>query len=70
MIRLIIAFIFGYIIYKAIQLFSRVYFTKQSSNSPGNIHQNKNNSTKIDKRDVIEAQFEEIDVNENPSSNK
>lgn len=70
MLRIILAFIFGYIIFKAIKMLSSVFFGKQNSEAPRNIYNESNSSSKIDKEDVIEAQFEEIEVKDNSASKK
>lgn len=63
MLKFIFYIFIGYLIYKAVQFF-RVIFTAKKEDSNQKVYNAKSGKVKIDKKDVIDAQFEEIDVKE------
>lgn len=66
----IIFFIFiGYILVKAFRFLFLIYKSVTSKPEEEKIYEAKRADTKINKKDIIDAQFEEIDVKENSSSN-
>lgn len=63
-------FIFlGYLIVKAFK-FLRTIFKGVSTNEKQKVYDSSSKKTKIDKKDVIDAKFEEIEVDKNSSSKK
>lgn len=66
----IIFFIFiGYILVKAFRFLFLIYKSVTAKPDEEMIYEAKRAKTKIDKKDIIDAQFEEIDVKKNTSSN-
>ena len=52
---------FFYIIFRLIRTLFRVFSSpKENSNRKSNVNEPKNKKSKIDKKDIIEAEFEEI----------
>ena len=69
-LRILVFILFGYIIYKAVKFVFSVFTSVSSSKAEEKVKQGAENNSKIDKKDVIEAQFEEIDDKEDPSAEK
>ena len=66
----IIFFIFiGYILVKSFRFLLVIFKSVTAKPEGEKIYETKKANTKIDKKDIIDAQFEEIDVKENTSSN-
>lgn len=59
----IIFFVFaGYLIFKAIKFFKIIFAVKKSAESSQRVYDAPVRKSKIDKKDVIDAQFEEIEI--------
>ncbi|MCB9207309.1 MAG: hypothetical protein H6610_01230 [Ignavibacteriales bacterium] len=67
MLKLIYYILIGYLIYKGIQYVKKVFFSSQKS-TDYKVHDSRKGESKIDKKDIIDAHFEEIDDKENSSS--
>ena len=66
----IIFFIFvGYILVKAFRFIVTIFTSVKGKPNEEKIYETKRAETKIDKKDIIDAQFEEIDVKDSQSSN-
>ena len=58
-----IFFVFaGYLIFKAIKFFKIIFAVKKSAESSQRVYDAPVRKSKIDKKDVIDAQFEEIEI--------
>ncbi len=68
--RILLAFFFGYLIFKGIRFFRTVYTAVNKSRRPENVRETKAPAGRINKEDIIEAQFEEIEVNKNTSDSE
>lgn len=68
MIKFIFLLFFGYLFYKTIHFLKGLFFNERSNNDYYKVNEPNRTRTKIDQKDVIDAQFEEIEINENSSS--
>jgi len=66
--KLILYIIFGYLFYKISKYVMKIFTKVESKKEEPKVHQTKGSNTKIDKKDVIDAKFEEIDGKESSSS--
>ena len=69
MLKVIYVIIIGYILFKAYKFLKSIFTSISAQKEAEKVHGTSNKKTKIDKKDVIDAQFEEIDTKENNSSN-
>jgi sortase (surface protein transpeptidase) len=69
-LRILIFILFGYIIIKSIKYFVSIFTAVKESKEEKKVYETARSKSKIDKKDVIDAQFEEIDVKEDQSSEK
>lgn len=68
MIKFIFLVFAGYLIFKAIKFFKIIFAVKKSAESSQRVYDTSNRKSKIDKKDVIDAQFEEIEIKDNSTS--
>lgn len=68
MLRILYIILIGYLVYKAIQFFKKLFTITNSAETSQKVYGNTNVKTKIDKNDVIDAQFEEIEIKDKSSS--
>ncbi len=68
--RLIFYILIGYIFYKSYKAIVNILRNSTNKKSDSKIYENGKIRNKIDKNDVVDAQFEEIDEKENPPSEK
>lgn len=69
LIRIIIWALFFYIIFRLIRTLFRVFTTtSKKSKSPNNVNEPQKKKSTIDKKDIIEAEFEEIKDQEKDNS--
>ena len=68
MLRIIYFILIGYLVYKALQFFKRLFIIKSSAETSQKVYSTSNSKTNIDKNDVIDAQFEEIEIKDKSSS--
>ena len=66
--KLILYIIFGYLFYKISKFVMKMFNQVKPHKEEPKVHQTKGSKTKIDKKDVIDAKFEEIDGKEGSSS--
>ena len=69
MLKIIFAIIVGYIIVKSYKFFKSLYTIVSSKKEDERVHNTSGSNSKIDKKDVIDAQFEDIDAKDKSSSN-
>jgi len=67
MVKALLTILLLYLIYRIIRLFMRLFLSTKARNTGDNINQPKKKS-KIDKKDIIEADFEEIKDQEKDNS--
>jgi len=67
MLKFLYIILLAYLIYKGIQFFKGL-FSAQSRGSSEKVYDSDGKKNKIDKKDVIDAQFEDIDVSNKSSS--
>jgi len=67
--RLILYIIIGYIIYKGYKILLHYLSGSSSKKSEQRVQGTGNHQNKINKDDIIEAQFEDIDDEDNPTEN-
>lgn len=66
----ILFFIFvGYILVKGFRFLVTIFTSVRAKPEEEKVHEAKRAKTKIDKKDIIDAQFEEIDVKDSQSNN-
>jgi hypothetical protein len=70
MYKIVLAFIFGYIIYKGIQFFRTIFTAVNKSANRESVRETERTRSKIDQKDVIDAQFEEIEIKDKTSDSK
>ena len=61
LLRILVFFLFGYIIFKTIKYVISVYASIKEQQRDAQVKKADESSSKIDKKDVIDAHFEEID---------
>jgi hypothetical protein len=69
-IRIILFVFLGYILVKTFKFLKSLYTIMNSKKEEDKIYDTSAQKSKIDKKDVIDAQFEEIEVKDDSSSNK
>jgi len=67
--RIILFFLLGYIIIKSFRFFKSIFASINSRKQEERVYETSHQKTKINKKDVIDAQFEEIDEKDNSTSN-
>ena len=65
--RLILYILIGYIIYKGYKILLHYLSGSSGSRPEQKVHGTENHKNKINKDDIIEAQFEDIDDEEKPT---
>ena len=65
--RLILYFLIGYIIYKGYKILLQYLSSLSGNKSDQRVYGTENHKNKINKDDIIEAQFEDIDDKEKPT---
>ncbi|RJP62570.1 MAG: hypothetical protein QY331_10240 [Melioribacteraceae bacterium] len=68
LIRIIIWALFFYIIYKLIRTLVLFFMSPKRNQTEDNVNQPKKKKSKVDKKDIIEAEFEEIKDKEKENS--
>lgn len=69
MIRFLIYALLGFIMYRLVKTVLRIFSASpQQKQTRSNMHGTKKKKSKIDKKDIIEAEFEEINDKEKESS--
>ena len=68
LLRILVFFLFGYILFKTIKYVISVYTSIKNQAQDGRVKETKKSSSKIDKKDVIDAHFEEIEDSDKSSS--
>ncbi|MCZ7601437.1 MAG: hypothetical protein M5R37_01105 [Melioribacteraceae bacterium] len=68
LIRIIIWALFFYIIYKLIRTLVLFFMSPKRKQTEDNVNQPKKKKSKVDKKDIIEAEFEEIKDKEKENS--
>ncbi len=68
--RLLLFALLGYIIVKSVKFLINIYMAVKAGKTEEKVYGTSNTKTKIDKKDVIDAQFEEIDVKNEKSDEK
>ena len=66
--NIVLFLIFGYLAYKLASFLKRLFTTNTQNEPSQKVHRNGNSKTKIDKKDIIDAQFEEIEVKDKSAS--
>jgi hypothetical protein len=62
--NIVLFLIFVYLAYKLANFLKRLFASNANDETSQKVHGTANIRTKIDKKDVIDAQFEEIDIND------
>jgi hypothetical protein len=70
MIKVIFYFLIGYIIYKGYKILLSLLSNSSGKKSEQKVYGSENSSKKINKDDIIEAHFEDLDDKEDPTENK
>ncbi|MBK7106212.1 MAG: hypothetical protein IPH62_13095 [Ignavibacteriae bacterium] len=68
--RLLFYILIGYIFYKSYKVIVNMFRNSSRKSSDENIFERENVKSRINKKDAVDAQFEEIDEKENPPSDK
>lgn len=63
--KFILYAILGYIIIKSVRFLINIFTAVKSGKSEEKVYGTSKTKSKIDKKDVIDAQFEEIDIKKN-----
>ncbi|MCW8850322.1 MAG: hypothetical protein OQJ81_10130 [Melioribacteraceae bacterium] len=66
--NIILFLIFGYLAYKLANFIKRLFAAHTTDEASQKVHGAANSKTKIDKKDVIDAQFEEIEIKDKSAS--
>ena len=66
--RIILFFLLGYIIVKSFKFFKSIFASINSKKQEDRVYESSHQKSKIDKKDVIDAQFEEIEDKDNSTS--
>ena len=64
--RILLFILIGYIIVKSFKFFKSIFNSISAKNEENKVH-NSQSKVKIDRKDVIDAQFEEIDTKDKSS---
>lgn len=67
--RIILFFLLGYIIVKSFKFFKAIFASVKAQKQEDRVYESSNPKSKIDKKDVIDAQFEDIEEKDNSTSN-
>lgn len=67
LLRILVFILFGYILFKTIKYVISVYTSIRNQQQDGRVKESEKSSSKIDKKDVIDAHFEEIDDSDKSS---
>jgi hypothetical protein len=70
LIRIILFVFLGYILVKTFKFLKSLFTIMNRKKEDDKIYDTSAQKSKIDKKDVIDAQFEEIEVKDDSSSNK
>ncbi len=68
MVKALLTILLLYFIYRIIKIIMRIYFSTKERNTGDTINKSKQRKSKIDKKDIIEADFEEIKDQEKDNS--
>ncbi len=66
--RFIFFVLLGYIIIKSFRFLMKIFFKGVSTSEKQKVYEPSHSKNKIDKKDVIDAKFEEIEVNKESKS--
>ena len=67
LLRILVFFLFGYILFKTIKYVISVYTSIKDQQRDARVKESEKSSSKIDKKDVIDAHFEEIEDSDKSS---
>ncbi|MBK8945933.1 MAG: hypothetical protein IPM32_11770 [Ignavibacteriae bacterium] len=68
--RLLFYILIGYIFYKSYKVIVNMFRNSSNRNSETNIFDKENVKSKINKKEVIDAEFEDINDKDNPPTDK
>ena len=66
--RILFFILLGYILIKSFKLIKSIFTSVNSRDEGKKVYETKRHGSKIDRKDVIDAQFEEIDVKDKSST--
>ena len=66
--RILFFILLGYILIKSFKLIKSLFTSVNSRDEEKKVYETKRQGSKIDRKDVIDAQFEEIDVKDKSST--